>query len=497
MSKQRFKRSSGVVMPIFSLPSPYGIGTFGKEAYNFVNFLKKAGQKYWQILPLGHTGFGNSPYQCFSSVAGNPFFIDLDKLVDMGLLTKESVSKLECGYNQRVNYNQIIETRLPILREAYKNAHFYKGEIEFFARENSSWLDDYALFMALKNHFKDKPVWDWDDEAIKSREEQAMRYYSKMLKEDIDFYTFVQYLFFKQWDELKKYANNMGIQFIGDIPMYPSPDSSDVWASPALFKVDEILRPSGIAGVPPDYYSETGQVWGNPVYNWEAHKKRDYEWWVWRIKYTLKVADIIRIDHFRAFQEYFEIPAGEETAINGKWQPGPRMEVFEAIKKELGDVPIIAEDLGIIDDSVRELLEESGYPGMAVMIFGLRAHEDNLHMPHNWKVNSVGYTSTHDSETFCQSVNELLYYDDKMFALDYINHHTDDSLGFSAIRTAFASPASIAMVMAADLLSLGSEGRINVPSTIGDNWSWRALPGSFTDELAERLRKVTMTYKRL
>lgn len=498
MSKQRFIRSSGVVMPIFSLSSPYGIGTFGKSAYDFVDFLERSGQKYWQILPMGHTGFGDSPYQCFSVVAGNPNLIDLNMLVEIGLLTKDFLLEFDSTYSTKINYNKVTETHLTILHAAYENASSeIKNEVKSFAQSNGDWIDDYALFMSLKKYFHQKPVWEWDDADIQKRKPESINHYSVLLKEDINFYIFMQYLFFKQWNKLKGYANSKGILFIGDIPMYPSPDSCDVWVNPKLFKVDETIRPSGIAGVPPDYYSATGQMWGNPTYDWEVHKKQHYSWWIWRIRHTLNMSDVIRIDHFRAFQDYWEIPFGEETAINGKWCPGPRMDFFNAVKSVLGDIPIIAEDLGIIDDSVRELLEETGYPGMGVMIFSLRANEDNLHMPHNWKVNSVGYTSTHDSETFCEAVNELLDDNDREFALEYINANSAESLGFSAIRTAFASPANIAMVMAADLLSLGSEGRINTPSTIGGNWNWRAKPDAFTEELAEKLYHLTKVYKRL
>lgn len=495
--KQRFKRSSGVVMPIFSLPSPYGIGTFGESAYEFVDFLSLAGQKYWQILPLGPTGFGDSPYQCYSCIAGNPYFIDLDLLVEKGLLTKDSLSDLDSSFS-KINYDNLRKTRLSILRVAYDNANVnIIDEVKSFADLNRDWLYDYALFMAVRDYFGQKPVWEWDDPDIQQRKPKAIKHYSDLLEEDIDFHIFVQYLFFDQWNALKKYANKKGIMLIGDIPMYPSPDSCDVWVNPSLFKVDENIRPSGIAGVPPDYFSATGQLWGNPVYDWEAHKKENYRWWIQRIRHTLDMADVIRIDHFRAFQDYWEVPAGEETAINGKWCPGPRMDFFNAIKNALGDIPIIAEDLGIIDDSVRDLLAETGYPGMGVMIFGFREYEDNLHMPHNWKRNFVGYTSTHDSETICQSIQEILNPEDQRFALDYINAGSGETLGFSAIRTAFASSANLVMVMATDILSLGSGGRINVPGTVGNNWNWRANPCDFSRELAEKLKRLTKVYKRL
>lgn len=501
MSKHSYleKRASGVVMPIFSLPSPYGIGTFGKCAYDFVDLLVLAKQKYWQILPLGHTGFGDSPYQCFSTVAGNPYFIDLDMLADEGLLTHDDLKNSGSDFSYgKIDYNLLSEVRLRILHTAYENCSSeIKSEIDAFAQENSDWLIDYALFMALKKHFSQKPMWEWDDAEIKKRTPEALTYYSQLLKDDIEFYYFIQYFFFKQWSKLKAYANSKGILFIGDIPMYPSPDSCDVWANRSLFKVDETLHSYKVAGVPPDIYSETGQLWGNPVYDWDVHKNQNYKWWIWRIQHTLDIADIIRIDHFRAFQDYWEIPGKDDTALNGKWIPGPRMELFNAIKDALGDIPIIAEDLGIIDDSVRELLTEAGFPGMNVLIFGLNAHEDSTHLIHNWKQNSIGYTSTHDSETFCHAVKKASE-EDKKFTLDYINYNPEkESLGFSAIRAVWSSTSVITMTMVTDLLSLEEEGRINTPSTLGGNWDWRMKPSALSEETLKKLARLTEVYKRI
>ncbi len=492
----KFRRSCGIVIPIFSIPSKYGIGTFGKEAYKFVDFLERAGQKYWQILPLGHTGFGNSPYQCFSTVAGNPYFIDLDLLVKMGLLSENDLITLNSKDISKVDYQFIEKTRLNVLKIAYRNSSYLKNDIEAFCYQNSDWVLDYAMFMALKNYFNQKPVWEWDDSSIIHREEKALSYYRTLLNEDINFYIFIQYLFFKQWKDLKNYANKKNILIIGDIPMYPSPDSCDVWCNPKFFKVDANLKPTWIAGVPPDCFSENGQVWGNPVYNWDVLKKDDYSWWIWRIRHTLEVSDIIRIDHFRAFQDYFQIPAGEVTAKNGIWVPGPRMDFFNTLRSKLGDIPFIAEDLGIIDDSVRDLLAQTGFPGMRVMVYSFRANENNEHMPHNWKTNSIGYTSTHDSETIAQAISELSE-EDRKFALDYIYSNPKETISFSAIRTAYASPANIVMVMMTDVLSLGKEGRINTPSTVGSNWEWRATSNCFSNELANRLYNLAKTYKRL
>lgn len=490
------KRQSGVVMPIFSLPSPYGIGTFGKEAYDFVDQLVTANQKYWQILPLGHTGFGDSPYQCFSVVAGNPYFIDLVKLIEAGYLFEEDLTESDQSYG-KIDYNKLAKVRLKILHTAYNRAYpIIKSEIDEFVQKNEDWIVDYALFMAVKKHFSNKPMWDWDDKEIKKRTPKAMAYYSKLLKEDIEFYYFIQYLFFQQWNSLKEYANQKGILFIGDIPMYPSPDSCDVWANRHLFKVDEDLKCYKVAGVPPDIYSKTGQLWGNPIYKWDVHQKDGFSWWLWRIEHTLDMADVIRIDHFRAFQDYWEILGTDKTALNGRWVPGPRMALFEAIKKRFGDIPIIAEDLGIIGDDVRELLLESGYPGMNVLIFGLNPYDDSTHKPHNYKINSVAYTSTHDSETFCHAMKNLSDME-RVLMKQYLNYNkTEETLGFAGIRNTWASCSIIAMTMVSDLLSLEEEGRINTPSTLGGNWDWRLKPGELTTSILADLEHLTWLYKR-
>ena len=503
---RRFKRSSGVVMPIFSFSSPYGIGTMGKEAYEFVDFLEKSGQHYWQVLPMGHTDGNNCPYQCYSIAAGNPLFIDLDNLVERGLVEREFLEQYEIFFKdthkvgfsaEKVKYSAVSEFHYHVLRKAYSDAsEEIKHQVEEFAQANTDWLKDYSLFMALMDKFN-KPIWEWDSD-IKMRDSDALVWYSKILKKEIGFYQFVQYLFFLQWDELKSYANGKGIKIIGDIPFYPSPNSCDVWANPAIFLVNKDLVLTCSAGVPPDYFSETGQLWGNPVYNWNVLKETGYRWWINRIQYTLRIVDVIRLDHFRAFQDYWVVPAGEKTAINGEWLPGPRMDFFETIKNCLGEVSFIAEDLGIIGDDVRELLRQTGYPGMAVIIFGLRAREDNIHLPHNCKRNSVLYTGTHDTETFCQAIEELEDEADRAFALEYIDANcSNEPMGLRVIRTVFMSPADLAMVMAADLLSLGKSGRINIPGTVGNfNWSWRISKGALNSELAEKLRLITITYKR-
>ena len=500
MYVQRFKRSSGIVMPIFSLPSPYGIGTIVNEAYKFVDFLEEAGQTFWQVLPLGHTDGNNCPYQCYSVAAGNPIFIDLDNIVERGLINRDYLKNFEINHLfEKINYLEVTKTHYDILKKAYNNASFdIKRQVEAFCKENSEWLDDYALFMALTDFYKKKPVWEWNDFYIKKRNINAIAFYTELLEKEIEFYKFIQYLFFEQWDSLKAYANCKNIKIIGDIPMYPSPNSCDVWVNSSIFKVDENLKITYSAGTPPDYFSEAGQLWGNPIYNWDILKETGYKWWINRIRYTLRMSDVIRLDHFRAFQDYWAVPVEEKTAINGKWYPGPRIDFFNAIKTYLGNVPFIAEDLGMIGDDVREFLAETGLPGMAVMIFGLHANEDNIHLPHNWAKNSVGYTSTHDSETIVQAIQELDD-NDRNFALEYINVSSNpkESLGFKAIKTAFMSHSDLVMIMASDLLSLGKEGRINVPGTVSNNnWSWRAPVDAFNNDLANKLKQLTITYKR-
>lgn len=498
--RHRITRSSGVLMPVFSLPSLHGIGTFGKAAYDFVDFLKESGQTYWQILPLQQTGYGASPYQTHSIVAGNSNFIDLDFLVENGLLSRESLSKADLKLSSmpiKINYELLEPVLKELLLEAYNNAPQDILDVaEDFAKENEDWLPDYALFMALKDKFNQKPLWEWPSWDLKRRDPSEIRRYTNLLADEIRFYVFLQYIFFSQWNDLKEYANKNGIFFIGDIPMYPSLDSVDIWVNPKLFKVNRDMTAKGIAGVPPDLYSETGQYWGNPVYDWPVHKEDRFKWWIWRIKQTLRTSDVIRIDHFRAFQDYWEIPSDAKTAMEGDWVEGPRMALFNAIKEDLGDIPIIAEDLGIIGEDVVNFVKKTGYPGMRVMPFGLQKHENNIHLPINWPENCVGYTSTHDSSTFKGSLYALNDEDYK-FALKYINHRGFEKISFCAIQSSFASPAKLVIVPIGDLLNLGDGARINLPGTVSEhNWSWRMLPGQLDKGIAEELLCLTETYKR-
>ncbi len=497
-----FKRSSGVLAHVTSLPSPHGVGTMGKTAREFVDFLVDAHQTYWQILPLGHTGFGDSPYQCFSAAAGNPYLIDLDLLVEDELLTEEEVKEADFEASpDSVNFEKLADTRWPIFRKAYGRAKEdaeLQEKIAEFTEENKEWLPDYALFMTLREEKYDgMPVQMWPQKAVRDRKPESLARIANTLKDEIDFRIFLQYIFFKQWHELREYANKKGIKLIGDIPIYVSADSVDVWTHPELFKLKANLSLKKEAGVPPDYFSATGQLWGNPVYDWDKHREDGYAWWIWRMKVNMKLFDVIRLDHFRGFESFWEVKAGSETAINGKWIKGPGMELFDAIKNTLGDVQLIAEDLGIQTDEVRELLKESGYPGMRVLIFGFTPGYDSEHLPHNYVPNSVVYTSTHDSQTVCEQIMDLCKENEKQFAYRYLRTSHSEAMGWSAIKSVWASPAKIAMTTLQDILSLGADARMNTPATIGGkNWRWRVRKEALNSTVSSILGEITTTYMR-
>lgn len=496
-----FDRSSGVLMHITSLPSPHGIGTLGQAAFDFVDFLRDAGQRYWQVLPLGHTGYGDSPYQCYSAAAGNPLMIDLDKLVTDGMLTRAEVEAADEDWNpDKVDFVPLIAARYPLLRQAYTRAQKMPRVMEAvqaFRASAADWIEDYALFMALKEEkYEGKPLWDWPDLDILHREPEALAAAREELAEEIDFRVFLQAVFFAQWATLRAYAARAGVRIIGDIPIYVSPDSSDVWQHPELFKVDADFKPKKVAGVPPDYYSATGQLWGNPVYDWKAHEKTGYAWWIWRLKQNADLFDVIRIDHFRGFESFWEVDASEETAINGVWRKGPGMKLFRALNAAVPELPIIAEDLGVMTDKVRALLRSTGFPGMRVMIFAFNRFDDNDHLPHNYPVNSIVYTSTHDSQSICEQILDICEPADAEFAKAYIRWDEREPMAWSAIRTLFASPASIAMTTMQDLLNLGADARMNIPSTLGGNWTWRVRPEGINRDVAAFLRRVTDVTRR-
>ena len=495
-----FERSSGILFHPTSLPGKYGIGTLGKEAYAFIDFLKKSRQKLWQIFPLGPTGYGDSPYQSFSSFAGNPYLIDFDLLIEAHLLSEEDLRDVFFGDNEEyIDYGAIYNQKYPLLRKAYENFkssdnHEMRENLEHFKRENASWLNDYSLYISLKNHFNGLPWNEWVHD-IKNREHGAMEHYKNELADDIEYHNFIQFLFFKQWGDVKRYANENGIKIIGDIPIFVAADSSDAWANPEIFLFDKERKPVKVAGVPPDYFSATGQLWGNPLYNWEKLRDTNYNWWVERVRSNLSTCDIIRIDHFRGFEAYWAVPYGDDTAINGQWEPGPGIDLFNAIKSQLGELPIIAEDLGLMTQGVIDLREATGFPGMKILGFAFDSGEENDYLPHTYTKNCVVYTGTHDNDTLIgwfQKAKE----EDRQFARDYLNSRSDDEIHWDAIRGAWSSVANMAISPVQDFLGLGSEARINTPGVAAGNWQWRLRHGVLTDELAERIAKLTRVYSR-
>lgn len=495
-------RGAGVLMHISSLPGKFGIGTFGNEAYKFVDFLKRAGLKYWQILPLGHTSFGDSPYQCFNAFAGNPYFIDFDILKEDGLLNDWEYKKVDYGQNdEKVDYEKIYNSKYKVLRHAYENYKknkFSEIEIEFlqFKEKNSFWLDEYSLYMALKLHFDVGNWYNWDED-IKLRKPDAIKKYRDELKDEIEYWSFIQYLFFTQWFELKKYATTLGIQIIGDIPIYVAEDSVDTWGNPENFKLDRsTLDPLVVAGCPPDAFSDTGQFWGNLIYDWDLMKKTGYKWWISRISESLKLYDIVRIDHFRGFESYWAIPYGDKTAVNGKWEKGPGIDLFNAIKTELGDIDVIAEDLGYLTDQVRDFLEETGFPGMKVLQFAFDGSNDNNYLPHRYIKKCIAYTGTHDNDTFLGWYEKTASENDLKNAKTYLGLNEDEGYSWGFIRGSWSSVADVAITQMQDFLNLGNEARMNLPSSMGKNWSWRMKEGSLTEELANKISELNYRYGR-
>lgn len=490
-------RKSGILLPVSSIPSKYGIGTFSKEAYEFVDFLTDAGQKLWQILPLGPTGYGDSPYQSFSTFAGNPYYIDLEALIEKGWLTEAECEECDFGDNQMyVDYEKIYLSRFKVLRKAYERSGIGSDkEFIAFKGENAFWLEDYALYMAVKNSFQGVSWIEWDED-IRLRKPAAMKEYKDKYSKEVEFYEFQQFLFANQWFALKEYANEKGIDIIGDIPIYVAFDSADTWANPELFQLDKDCIPIGVAGCPPDAFSSTGQLWGNPLYKWEYHKATGYEWWMRRIDYCYRLYDIVRIDHFRGFDEYYFIPYGNPTAELGHWEKGPGYDIFRVMKEKLGNKRVIAEDLGFLTPSVIKLVKKTGYPGMKILQFAFDSREESDYLPHNYTNNSVVYTGTHDNDT------TMGWYDtfnrrDKSFAKRYLNIKERKEVHWEFIRSALASVADTAVIPMQDYLGLGSEARINVPSTVGNNWKWRLIAGQTDSELAEKIRKMAKLYGRI
>ncbi len=496
-------RTSGILFPIFSLPSPYGIGCFSKEAYDFVDYLKECGQSYWQILPLGPTGYGDSPYQSFSTFAGNPYFIDLTALIEEGLLTKKECESADLGNDEKsIDYYKLYKNRWPLLRKAY-DRYDKEGDSEFrkFQEEQAYWLKDYALFMAVKDRFEGVEWRKWADD-IRFRHKNAMEYYQTEEYFNVEFYQFVQYLFFKQWYKLKAYANQQGIKIIGDIPIYVSPDSSDAWANPELFQMDNEGNFARVAGCPPDGFAAEGQLWGNPLYRWDYHRQTGYEWWVRRLAACYNMYDGVRIDHFRGFDEYYSIPAGDKNAVNGVWVKGPGIDLFNTIKYRLGDDKmIIAEDLGYMTETVKKLVDDTGYPGMKVIEFAFDERDSSgpvAYLPHNYIENCAAYTGTHDNETLAQWIAGISKRELSKVK-KYIGIETDDydAICDGLIRVLQMSVAKYCIIPLQDYLKFGKEARINTPSTQGGNWVWRIDKKYFTKKNAKYIRDFAETYGRI
>ncbi len=491
-------RRTGILLPLSSLPSPYGIGSMGAAAREFVDFLDQAGQSCWQLLPLGPTSFGDSPYQAFSSYAGNPYFIDLDDLALEGLLRPEEYQDLPWGEDPaRVDYGILYQNRFPVLRAAVRRLLRQDWDgLTAFCRQQKDWLADYALFMALK-YRHGGTSWDQWPREERLRQPQAMARARESLRGEIAFWEGFQYLFFRQWDRLKGYANRRGISIIGDLPIYVANDSVDVWASPEQFQLDEDGRPTHVSGCPPDAFAPDGQLWGNHLFDWEGMKQDGYRWWIRRIAHQFTLYDTLRIDHFRGFDEYYAVPAGDTTARNGHWRPGPGIAFFRAVEDALGPRDIIAEDLGFLTDTVLQLLEDSGYPGMKVLQFAFGSRDEGgPYLPHTYPKNAVVYTGTHDNEPIAGWV-ENASPGELEFARDYLRINKEEGWCRGMMRSAWASPADLSVIQFQDLLGLGNEARMNTPSTTGANWQWRTLPGTFPASLARELRAEARTFQRL
>jgi len=488
------KRASGVLLHPTSLPGNYGMGSLGAAARSFIDFLVEARQTYWQILPLGPTGYGDSPYQCFSSNAGNPYLIDLDQLISDGYIVQTDIPEWNDADPGKVDYGTVINFKLGVLRKAFLkfDAEKDSGYAEFM-QKHATWIGEYCLFMALKHKFGNKPWYEWEDD-YRLRNMDILDAEKTELAEEMDFHAFMQFVFFAQWSSIKKYANDNKVQIIGDIPIYVAMDSSDTWVNPELFQFDENKTPIAVGGCPPDYFSETGQLWGNPIYDYAKMEEDGFAWWIARIKGNLELYDLIRVDHFRGFAGYWSIPYGAPTAVSGAWVDGPGMKLFQAIQDALGEIPIIAEDLGLITPDVIALRDHFGLPGMKILQFAFDSSESNDYIPHNYVPNCIVYTGTHDNDTalgWFHSAKEA----DRRYMLLYLNSDGHD-ICKDLIRAAWASVARTAMVPMQDLLRLGNSARMNLPGSTVNNWLWRMQPNDLRSELAEELMGLTMLYGR-
>ena len=489
------QRGAGILLPVSSLPSPYGIGTFGKAAYEFVDQLVEAGQKYWQVLPLGPTSYGDSPYQSFSAFAGNPYFIDLDMLCEEGLLKVDEIRYIKWEERlDRVEYGLLWEYRYGVLKRAFiRSNHKTTEKFQHFLEENAQWIQDYGLFMACKEHFENVEWLKWDKD-IRFRQPEALQRYCKTFSQEIEFYQFLQYKFYEQWSSLKKYANEHGVEIIGDMPIYVALDSVDVWVNPGLFELDEERNPVCVAGCPPDAFSDDGQKWGNPLYNWKIMEKEEFAWWKRRMEAAAKLFDVVRIDHFIGIVRYYVIPA-DDSARKGWFEWGPGEKLIRALDEARGQTKIIAEDLGVVIPQVGELLEKAGYPGMKVIEFAFDGNTDNPYLPHMYQKNCVVYGGTHDNETLVGYYDNLSV-DNLAYALQYTDCSNRAALIEKVFLMAYRSVADTVIFQMQDVLEKGNETRMNLPATIGENWRWRLTEGEFTKEKRNWLKSLSIIYGR-
>lgn len=492
------KRSSGILLHLTSLPGREGIGTMGKNAFAWIDFLRETGQQLWQILPLGPVAYGNCPYQCFSAFAGNPLLIDLHQLEEAGLHQGKELQNIPRFDIRQVDFDKVTRWKMPLLKKAFLRfrdgeRRRFEGEYARFCDEHNWWLADYALFMALREALEDKPWQQWPED-IRRREPAALVRYREKLDEACAFHCFLQFFFFRQWQALREYARQNGVRIIGDVPLYVAGDSVDVWANTGIFLLDSDLNPVKVAGVPPDYFSTTGQLWGSPVYDWESLRHQEHHWWLARIHFNLSMFDQVRIDHFRGLEAFWSVPAGEETAIHGEWVAAQGAEMLGILRKQLGDFPLIAEDLGIITPEVERLRDRFNMPGMKVLQFAFTSDESNEHLPHNYTVNSVVYTGTHDNDTAWGWLHEAPE-KEKKFAMKYLKSYQWQPV-WGLIEMAWASVACMAVTPLQDLLELGAEARMNIPGIAQGNWGWRFRWDQIRGKHRRFLREITGKYNR-
>ncbi|MBP3414218.1 MAG: 4-alpha-glucanotransferase [Clostridia bacterium] len=492
----KFKRAAGILLPISSLPSNYGIGTLGAAAYNFIDFLKASGQSYWQILPVGATSYGDSPYQSFSAFAGNPYYIDLDMLKEEGLISQKDINSYKWGSDpHKVDYPTMFYNRFKLLKTAFEAWDRNDEAYALFCDENADWLDDYSMYMAIKFHNGQRSWLEWDDD-IRTRQPEALEKYRGLLKEDILFWSFLQYKFFAQWEKLREYAHANSVEIIGDIPIYVAMDSADTWANGRQFMLDEDMRPLKVAGVPPDCFSADGQLWGNPLYRWDVMEADGFGWWKRRISFSSKIYDVIRIDHFIGITRYYSIDAGSETAKVGEWLDGPGMKLIAAIDEARGRTKIIAEDLGLVVPAVRAVQKKAGYPGMKVLQFAFGDDATNHFLPHNHTENFIVYTGTHDNDTTAGYI-QTMRRRELAFTKSYLGVKRRRDITAALVRAAYMSVAHTAIIPIQDILELGSQARINTPSTVGGNWEWRLDGAVLTEKLSKQLLALAQTYGRV